>query len=130
MLNFASLAVLLCSIFFALAQECKHIRKRILFQFETKVEAERRAVFERCLVSCNESPRGPNPCYNCILPYKGFGCLLRREELIGCETDCALQSDEDEFMRCLQRCAQKRRTLKKLREFKAVREEMRPSQQL
>ncbi|EYC41487.1 hypothetical protein Y032_0567g31 [Ancylostoma ceylanicum] len=123
MLSFASVAVFLCSICFCLAQECKYIR------FETKAEAERRAVFERCLVSCNESPRGPNPCYNCILPYRGYGCLLKREELIGCETDCALQSDEEEFMRCLQRCAQKRRTLKKLREFKAVREEKRPSQQ-
>ncbi|KHJ89436.1 hypothetical protein OESDEN_10738 [Oesophagostomum dentatum] len=113
-MNCASLVVLLCSVYTSFSLDCKYTR------FETNAEAERRAVFERCLMNCSESARGQNPCYNCMLPYENYGCLLKREELTGCETDCALQTSEENFMVCLQRCARKRRTLKKLRNFKIL----------
>lgn len=112
----STILLFLSSLHFTIAQECKYVR------YETMAEAERRAVFERCLLNCNESSRDPNPCHTCAIPYKGYGCLLKREELVGCETDCASQNDEQRFKRCLHRCAHKRRTLKKLREFKRVQE--------
>ncbi|VDL77971.1 unnamed protein product [Nippostrongylus brasiliensis] len=56
------------------AQGCKYVR------FETQAEAERRAVFERCLLNCSESSQDLNPCYDCVAPYKAYGCLLKREE--------------------------------------------------
>ncbi|WKY07377.1 hypothetical protein Q1695_007096 [Nippostrongylus brasiliensis] len=99
------------------AQGCKYVR------FETQAEAERRAVFERCLLNCSESSQDLNPCYDCVAPYKAYGCLLKREELIGCETSCSTQLDEEFFKSCLLRCAQKRRTLKKLRDFKRLQTE-------
>ncbi|KAK5970939.1 hypothetical protein GCK32_000963 [Trichostrongylus colubriformis] len=108
-------AILLATVLYlSTAQECKYIR------YETPAEAERRAIFERCLVSCSDSSRDPNPCYNCVVPYKAYGCLLKNEELAGCETDCALQEDVLLFSLCRVRCAQKRRMLKKLRSFKKV----------
>ncbi|XGW02706.1 hypothetical protein V3C99_014606 [Haemonchus contortus] len=101
-------------LYLATAQGCKYIR------YETAAEAERRAIFERCLVSCSESSRDPNPCHNCVVPYKAYGCLLKKEELLGCETDCALQEDFELFTACRLRCSQKRRKLKKLRGFKKL----------
>ncbi|VDO51663.1 unnamed protein product [Haemonchus placei] len=69
-------AILVVSfLYLATAQGCKYIR------YETAAEAERRAIFERCLVSCSESSRDPNPCHNCMVPYKAYGCLLKKEEV-------------------------------------------------
>ncbi|CAJ0603354.1 unnamed protein product [Cylicocyclus nassatus] len=115
---FIKVVALFCLIYIVSAENCRFIR------FENAAEAERRALFERCLLSCDESPRELNPCYNCIIPYRDYGCLLKRGELIGCETHCASQQGDGEFMFCLRRCAQKRRTLKKLRTFKETKTEV------
>ncbi|KAK6051075.1 hypothetical protein COOONC_11420 [Cooperia oncophora] len=92
----------------------------MFLKYETPAEAERRAIFERCLVSCSESSTDSNPCYDCMVPYKAYGCLLKKEQLLGCDSECAVQKDIELFALCRLRCAQKRRMLKKLEGYKKL----------